>query len=153
MLFLNISGAKYLNVSLSSINKEHDLFIYYSLLFIFNIFLFLRCFCPINRADPSTLDTDICLHPTGELNGYLRLSLLIAWLSFPAHWALSLPSFLFSFLLLFLPSFLPCNCRHFITPIKLEPTPVKISSAVHMPPSGSAQTTNASSSDLPRISL
>lgn len=70
MLFLNTSGTKYLNVSLSLINKEHDLFIYYSLLFIFNIFLFLRSFCPINRADLSTLDTDICLHPTGELSSY-----------------------------------------------------------------------------------
>ena len=41
---------------------EHDLFVYGSLLFMFNIVLFLGSFCSINRVDPSTLDTDVCLH-------------------------------------------------------------------------------------------
>lgn len=55
-----------------------------------------------------------------------------------------LPSFFFFLPFSFLsshPSSLPSTCRHLITPVKPEPTPVKTSSAVYMSPPGSAQTT------------
>lgn len=119
---------------------EHDLFTV-----IFNPFLCLGSFCSMTRVDPSTVETDICLHPTGELrlpltwpfDNSAQRSCILGPVPSPSPPSLP-PS------LLLLPSFLPSGFGHLVTPVKHEPTPVKTSSAGPMPSPVPVQTTKCS---------